>query len=377
MDTCKPPTGVEDWRVLRRFIPLGWRDQARACGALRRARGVRSAEMLLRILLLHLAGGCSLAETAARAEQAGWGHFSAVALFKRLQRAEEWLRWLAEQTWRARPRPPVDGARRVRAVDATLVQESGPSGSRWRVHFSLDLRHLQCDHFALSDHHVGETFRRIPVQAGDLLLGDRAYATPPGVAHVVGQQADVLVRINLTRLPLFHRNGRRLSILARLRSLRRGAVGDWPAVVQTAAGPVPGRLIAVRRGRIAARQAERRLRRKARHQQKTLSAQALEGSRYVFVWTTLPAPGHPPAAVLELYRLRWQIELAFKRLKSILGLGQLPKHNDASARAWLHGKLFVAMLLERLHAAADAFSPWGYPLEKAAQPLARAALPRP
>ena len=73
---------------------------------------------------------------------------------------------------------------------------------------------------------------------------------------------------------------------------------------------------------------------------------------------------------MELYRLRWQIELTFKRLKSLLGLGQLPKRTDASARAWLHGKLFAALLVERLIEEASFFSPWGYALESSPQPLA-------
>jgi hypothetical protein len=44
-------------------------------------------------------------------------------------------------------------------------------------------------------------------------------------------------------------------------------------------------------------------------------------------------------------------------MKSILGFGHLPKKDPASARAGLHGKLFVSLLAEHLIAAADAFSP--------------------
>jgi IS4 transposase len=69
------------------------------------------------------------------------------------------------------------------------------------------------------------------------------------------------------------------------------------------------------------------------------------------------------ATILEIYRLRWQIELVFKRMKSIMGLGHLPKADPNSSRAWLHGKLFVALLVERMIDAAKSFSPWGYPLE--------------
>ena len=105
-----------------------------------------------------------------------------------------------------------------------------------------------------------------------------------------------------------------------------------------------------------------------------MSETSAEAAQYVFVWTSLPEKEYSAEAIMELYRLRWQIELTFKRLKSLLGFGQLPKRSDASAHAWLHGKLFVALLIERLIEEASLFSPWGYDLDPSAEPLAGNAL---
>jgi hypothetical protein len=55
--------------------------------------------------------------------------------------------------------------------------------------------------------------------------------------------------------------------------------------------------------------------------------------------------------------MRWQIELAFKRMKSLLGLGKLKKVEPAGARAWLQGKLLIACLIEKMIAVGDLFSP--------------------
>ena len=77
------------------------------------------------------------------------------------------------------------------------------------------------------------------------------------------------------------------------------------------------------------------------------------------IWTSLPEET-PADKVLSFYRSRWQIELSFKRMKSLLGLGHLPKKDPASARAWLHGKLLASLLVERVIQAAEATSPWGY-----------------
>ncbi len=358
---------LEDWAVVMRFLPTGWQEAAGRLGALRRARGVGDAEALLRTLLIHLADGCSLQETALRAGQAGWCKLSAVALFKRVQAAEQWLRWLAASLWQQRARTVAWGRYRVRAVDATVVTEAGRTGSLWRVHYAVGLRDLQCDFFEVTDVRGGETLRRIPVHRGDLMLGDRAYSTPPGVAHVVAAGGAVLVRANLQSLPLFTERGERLAVLRRVRPLRSGQIGEWVAYVHGPEGQrIAGRLIAIKRSRHATRAVRKRLRRKANKGQRVLSPAALEQARYFFVWTCVPATDLSAAQILELYRLRWQIELAFKRLKSIMGLGQLPKRADASARAWLHGKLFVALLVERLLETATAFSPWGYIVEEAA-----------
>jgi len=143
-----------------------------------------------------------------------------------------------------------------------------------------------------------------------------------------------------------------------------------PALLNPAGAPaVAGRLLRVRRSAAAVRLAQNKLRRRASRRGERLSPPRLAAAGYCLVWTSLP-PAVPASSVLELYRRRWQIELYFRRMKSILGLGQLPKKDPASARAWLHGKLLTSLLVERSIQAANAFSPWGYALQPAPPPLA-------
>ena len=82
-------------------------------------------------------------------------------------------------------------------------------------------------------------------------------------------------------------------------------------------------------------------------------------AKYVIVFTTFPDSSFTPAEVMRWYRLRWQIELVFKRFKQIAQLGHLPKYDDESSKAWLYGKLFVALLTEKLIYYGRAISPWG------------------
>ena len=258
----------------------------------------------------------------------------------------------------------------MRAVNATTVEEQGATGTDWRVHYAINLVDLQCDFFELTDAKGGETFRRVPVKPGDLLLGDRAYGNPPGIDNVVARGGAVLVRVNQKALPLYDATREPIRLAAWLKTVRLGEVRELQALVCCEDRTIPGRLVAVKRGRQAARRARLRTERRAKRRQERLSKEALFLAGYVFLWTTIPSGVMSSIAVMELYRMRWQIELAFKRMKSILGLGQLPKTSDASARAWIHGKLFVALLIERLLDAAEHFSPWGYRLSESAEPMA-------
>jgi IS4 transposase len=181
----------------------------------------------------------------------------------------------------------------------------------------------------------------------------------------------VVVRLNWHSLPLYNQEGsQKLDVLRLVRGLKVGEVCDLPAWIRSPQGSLrAGRLIALRRNAAATRWAREKLSRKASKLQKKVSTQTWTAAQYFLIWTSLPA-GTAAVEILEFYRCRWQIEPSFKRMKSILGLGHLPKKDPGSARAWLHGKLLTSLLVERIIQAADAFSPWGYRLETPPLPLA-------
>jgi len=359
-----------EWELVKELLPSGWQQKAKQLGAVRRLRGIASVEALLRILLVHLADGCSLQETALRVGQAGLGTISSVGIFKRLRAAGSWLAWMA-----AGLRGKITsaaGARHCVAVDATTVCEGGQTGSIYRVHWCVNLANLQCEFLELTDVHGGEKFARFPVAEGDLILGDRGYSNPNGVDYVRGHGGHVLMRANPGSLPMYHRReGEKLDVLGEVKGMKVGQVRELPAWVKGLEGRWHrGRLVAAKRSRAATLREIRRRRHAMTSRDRKLSKRGRALAGYVLVWTSLPASEMGPRQVLGGYRLRWQLELVFKRAKSIMGLGQLPKYSDASSRAWLNGKLLVAMLVEKLWQHAEDFSPWGYELFEAAESLA-------
>lgn len=92
------------------------------------------------------------------------------------------------------------------------------------------------------------------------------------------------------------------------------------------------------------------VRKTAARKKRRLPPETLEVAGYILVLTTRTETD--AANILELYRYRWQIERAFKRLRSLLQLGHLKTTDPEGAKAWLQGQLLIAV--------GERFSPRSY-----------------
>ena len=359
--------GDENWEVLLSAFPSGWQQLARETGAIKHPlKEFRSESDLLRVLLMHVGKGYSLRETAVIAKAAGLADVSDVALLKRLRKSETWLlrlcqTLLGETGIRT---PAIKASIRMRLVDGSIIKEPGKTGSQWRLHFSFTLPEFCCDYFKISPSKgdgTGETFTQYPVRSGDYIMGDRGYASAKGIGYVASRQAYVLVRVNTGSLPLYDPQGEPFALLDAVSGIEHAfETREWPVSVKAPGGKtIEGRLCALRKSEQAIKQTQKKLIAEASKKQKQLKPETLEFAKYVIVFSTYPKVEFSTKELLEWYRIRWQVELAFKRLKSLLDMGHLPKYDPRSSRAWLYGKLFLALLAEKLARITRAFSPWG------------------
>lgn len=359
----------EDWNVLLSFLPQEWKVLAQRHGATKGLRQDKSEENYLRVLLMHLGCGLSMRETVVRARQAKLASLSDVALLKRVRKSREWLFQLCRSLFEERKlRPARHGAQPLRLVDSTEIKEPGQTGSLWRIHYSLQWPSWKCDYFKVTPLEgvgTGEHLQQFPLQPGDQLLADRGYSHASGVHYVSRRKAFITVRFKPHTLPVQDKAQKTFPVLKHLKSIRKtGQTAVWKVLVPWQdQKPIAARLCVIRKSRAAIALAHKRLRRRASKTCSQLQPETLIYAEYVMVLTTLPASSYSGEAVLQLYRFRWQIELVFKRFKQIAQLGHLPKHDPESAQAWLYGKLFVALLTEKLIQEARALSPWGYALE--------------
>lgn len=366
----------QDWDVVMAMLPAHWQAKAVELGAVRRLRGFTSVEALLRVLLIHLADGCSLRETVVRARAGDLADVSDVALLKRLRACGSWFQWMAQELAAGMSLPVVGDAllsgRRVRLVDGSSVCEPGATGSTWRLHYALNLQTLSCDEVHVTEATEGESLTRFAIHAGDVMMADRGFANRRGLRHVVQHKADAVLRLNLINVPLHDRKGHPLKLMPLLRPLAIGQAADWPARVQDKMGVIDVRVCAYKKTVAQTLDAQKEIQREANRKRQQVRPETLEAAGYVIVLTTLMQPS--AQAIMEFYRRRWQVELAFKRLKSLLQLGHLKKFDKDGAKAWLQGKLLVACLIETLILTAERFSPWGYPKDEHNRPAPTLAL---
>jgi len=295
-----------------------------------------------------------------------------VALFKRLKGSGEWLRWICqrlieEQGAAQRWAMPAEGLRMV-AVDSTNIREPGAKGSSWRLHYAVELPGVFGVFAELTDAHGGESLERYRFGRGDLVAGDRNYCGEGQIRHALKSGAHVLLRWHSSTLPLRGAaDGEALDVPG---WLEREASGGMAEVDVKTKGGMALRLCALPVSEEAAERERASVRTSARKDCRTASQQSLDLAGFIVLVTSLPRKQYGLPTVMAFYRLRWQVELAFKRLKSLLGAGHVPKRDPDSARAWLQAKMLVSLLMEKLLLEAEVFSPRGC-LLPAQQPMAR------
>jgi hypothetical protein len=325
---------------------------ARETGAFRRARGIADAVDLLRLILGYCLGERGLRSTAAWATALGIADISNVALLYRLRHCGAWLAALIGRTLAAAA-PAVSHGRLIRIVDATTVPKAGApakvKGRVWRVHSAFDLPRERFGFFELTDQHGGETLDRIPVIPGEIRIADRAYLQADRLSGVLEAGADILVRAGWNNARWLDEQGNPFDLIAVLRRASKVGLIDRPIWIGRHAGaPLKLRLVAVKKPPQACEAAKRRARQQARKGQHRLSPGTLVAAEWVILVTSLPPEDFPTADILALYRLRWRIELAFKRLKSLIGLKGPPGTDERSAKPYILAHLLFILLLEPL-----------------------------
>jgi hypothetical protein len=345
---------LDDWDTVVSLLPSNWEQLAHEHRQVETKYGnakITNAGDLLRLILVHAAADLPLRQTVALVQQAGGPDISPMRLHKKMVRATDYLHALVTAMVQAPMglSPERWAGYAVSVVDATVISRPGSVNGDARIHHRMrlsDLKYLQIRSTGIDE---GETLRRFDFEAGELVVGDRGYCNARGIAHALDAGAEVLVRFNRTAMPALTLDHRPLDVMTMLRGLSSRKVHEVFVQVPHKTGGqtrlIDGRLCLMRLPEHEASKARERARTEYGNK---VSADTLEAASYVVLFTTVPWQKLSAAQCIELYRLRWQVELQFKRWKSICGFDRMPNFRADTIASWLYAKILAAVLLEKL-----------------------------
>lgn len=354
----KAITSDEDWKKLVSYLPEGFEELAHEHRVLNTQwpnAKVTDAQTLLRFILLHVGADLPLRQTVALIAEAGGPNVTQVWLHKRMRCAQPYLAALVERMVTDVERSAVPerwAGYEMVCLDGSTVSGPGAKGIDVRMHGVLRLHDLRVCNIRVTGVSEGETLRNFIWEPNQLVIVDRGYSNAPGIAWTVDHGADVLVRVNRGALPLYDEKGETIDVLDWCRSLTGHDAIERAVTIVHGTGRkrrvIAGRLIGMHLPAEQAREARARVR---REEGPTVSAEHLEASEYVVLFTTAPAARMSAARCIEAYRLRWQIELVWKRWKSLCRFDRLPNYRDDTMASWLTAKVLLGLLLDRVGSA--------------------------
>ena len=332
--------------ILRR-LPKNLDELAKETGAIKRRRNLRGGDQLLWLALTYAGMPESFRGLSAMAQRIGC-HLNDTSIRRRLSCAVDFLTEVLNLVLFGAGQDAKNKgiARRICLQDATTVSAPGSKGTDWRLHTVFVLGQGLA-HVEITDATVGENLRHGEYNEGDVVVADQGLATAQSIHHVRSVGAHCVVRAYLKNMRVLDEAGDRLETNVLLDRADQGITSHAVLVPLKGHQSVRGRLLVYRLPPEQAARNRQKLRQKASRKQNNVGEMGLRLAGYFVLFTTVPEADLSDEDAAKLYRLRWQIELFFKRCKSIAGLDKLAAKTPDVARAYLLAKLIIVALTER------------------------------
>lgn len=359
MTTFDRATFVEDhWDDVVAQLPPNLDELAARHGVLKYRRAIPTVSALIRLGFAYSVADQSLRTVAA------WGGsnrvckpLSDVALLNQLQR----LRPLVAALLQLMLDPRQDLATLPPGLTLIDATSFGITGADWRVNLAYSGSSGLSVSMGVTRGSVGETVDAQRLRPGDIVIGDRYYAKSKLIFEVRAAKADVLVRATRSiRLKRPDGNSCRPEDFTRGDTMKAGEIVEHEVQVPNHKGQgIPMRLIIIKKTDAAAEHTVAKLVRlkSKKGRVNTDSPEARLAAKHMYLLTTVSEDRATAAQIAVAYKFRWQIEIAFKRWKSLLHLDRVRAHGEL-AETYVLCKLLAAVLVEAALEEA-AISPWG------------------
>lgn len=340
--------------LIYEMMPAGWKEAAKETGALVRSRNIKTAEELLRLNFLYQTSGDSYGLVSALTQisknQTG---LNKTAVQKRITNSSEWLKWILvhlnrEVHYLEEP-PEWLKDYRVCLTDASDYCKQGSKNADFKFHYMIELFSLNMVEFHFTGANEGEKIGRYEnIRPKDIIIGDRAYGTISGMKYVADKGADFLFRLKAKSFNLYTEEKEKFDLTEFLKeNYEAGKIIDLNLFCKSGKEYYPVRICAVGKTKSDIEKSYRHIKKSNSGEKrgKITDLQKIYG-QYVITATSL-TQDISAKQILDLYRMRWQIELVFKRLKSIFG-GEFCAKKKEAVEAWFYGKLLLATVCEIL-----------------------------
>ena len=191
-------------------------------------------------------------------------------------------------------------------------------------------------------HHIPEK-----IKSNDLILSDLGYFCLKTFLAIINKKAFFFSRFSVGTI-LYHKSDNSSLDLVKYLKKIKNNIHEMPVKIGKNI-KIPCRFICIRANEQIANERRRKMIKEANKKGRTPSKLNLVLAGWTLMVTNIPQKQLPPKAALSLYALRWQIELIFKQIKSVLRIHKSNTGNEFRMKCEVYGKLIMAILIHRIH----------------------------
>ncbi len=203
------------------------------------------------------------------------------------------------------------------ALDATNLSIKGNKNNYFRIHTEYDINNCYVKYALITDNHTAESMTHFPIDEGSIYFADRAYGKAKQFEYIINNKADFIVRISPFHIKLYKDCECKEKV-----DLYENIVNEkfsLKCFFKSKDKVFPIRIIGIKKPREKQKNSEKKVKRKAQKNQYKASEKSIEFSKWFIVATSVNVTA-TDEEIAEAYRKRWQIELFFKRMKTLLNL---------------------------------------------------------
>jgi hypothetical protein len=341
---------MENIEKIIEMLPENWEKTAKETGAFVRPREIKTAKNFMKLIFLYIIHGMSLLEVALTAKLKGIAEISDVGFMKRFANCNEYfkeilkkLQPIATSNYK---KPKYLEKYDVKIADVSRVVSGGKTKITHHLHYAINPYEMKSEQYKITSQKTGESLRNFEVSPKDMWIGDRAYGTKTSIEHCLKNGGNFIFRIKKGAFDIYSSKRTKMNLITKLNNIKDGDYLDWLCYFINS----ENKLVQIR---ICAMKKPKNVKELDENDDDTAFM-----NNYIVVVTSIKKKEAGSSEILDAYRIRWQVELYFKRLKSLLSFGDIPNKTQEHIETWLNGKLLAAILLEIETGLVD-FSPSG------------------